>query len=63
MMKLSQKRTCNSCRALAGDSCDLGKKIKSVYFEVGIIKGYMPSEPCYKPLTSNDYFTAIELIK
>ncbi len=49
-MQLSQKRTCNKCRAYDGifTPCELGYKIQ-VYWDINLF--CRPLEPCYKPLT------------
>lgn len=51
-MKLSQKRTCDRCRALYigqyDSKCLLGYKIKN----------FSPETPCPKPCTNNDYIFA-----
>ena len=58
-MKLSQKKTCTSCRGDRGrDGCDL--RIKR-----GILKTilwtdfYKPLKPCLKPLTVSDFAEAM----
>ena len=53
-MKLSQKRTCNGCKAFDFDmgrgECELRVKID--------YKTLSPLEPCYKPKTIEEYFEA-----
>jgi hypothetical protein len=61
-MKLSQKRTCNSCKAESYDSrpyiarCELGFSVTEKNYE-GI-----PLEKCYKPLTNSQYVDAREIV-
>ena len=57
-MRLSQKRTCDKCRAFyvyTGDAhpeCSLGYEI--------ITEGYIPAEPCPKPITNKEYIEALD---
>ena len=60
-MKVSKKRTCNECRALDEVSymnCGLGYNNKGNYNPHLGINNIVPQEPCPKPKTWNDYFTA-----
>ena len=60
-MKLSQKKTCNKCKAFyvhtghPNPECSLGYKI--------ITEGYIPAEPCPKPITNREYIVAIDYYK
>lgn len=65
MLKISQKKNCNGCRALDGiylnSSCLLGYKVET--FEknrhFGIYES-RPLEPCPKPLRIEDYLLSLE---
>jgi hypothetical protein len=61
MIKLNQKRNCNSCKASEGFTCRLGKSVSESRRVYGIIIEYKPNEPCLKPLTNNDFIAAINL--
>lgn len=61
-MRLSQKKTCYSCKALCigtGDArCDLGYKMEVTWRPTNVgydLPVYTPLEPCYKPLTNKKY--------
>ena len=67
IMQLSQKRTCNGCRAYASyshaiNSCELGYKQISKYRKDIGITNYFPDEPCLKPLTVSDYSEAFQRV-
>jgi len=61
-MHLSQKKVCGNCRARGIDSskhCELGFKRKDVgYKPPFFISKMVPTEECYKPLTTKEYFEA-----
>jgi hypothetical protein len=62
-MKISLKKTCGSCRALThGCDCDLGFKSKKKYV-YGIPLSASPIEPCPKPITTVEYFYALNNFK
>lgn len=60
-MRLSQKRTCNGCRAYWARGregrCELGFKNR-VAKGAHLFVSHAPAEPCYKPLTNEEYFQA-----
>lgn len=63
-MNFSQKRTCNECKALEcypdyGKFCMLRYQIQA---KKGKSYEYQPLEPCYKPLTYQDYLIAVDII-
>lgn len=63
-MRLSQKRTCNGCKALnvADARCDLGVEIAILAAESDArFKKYRPNKECYKPTTNSDWVMSIEL--
>lgn len=67
-MKLSQKRSCNSCKALmskgyTGSDCCLGYKIEDAKVVFGTTVAYKPTEPCPKPLNNNDLCDATKHYK
>lgn len=53
-MKISQKRTCNGCKAEDLKSCALNYKVENV-FMLGRIVGNKPLEPCPKPKTHDEF--------
>lgn len=61
-MKLSQKKNCNGCKGgyystqPFSQHCELGCEVKSENY-TGI-----PQEPCYKPLTNNQYMDARNIL-
>lgn len=58
-MKLSQKKTCEGCRAWTGTrqgSCQLNFTNRNVSGQQW--KAPIPQEPCYKPRTYDEYMTA-----
>lgn len=61
-MRLSQKKNCNGCKAGYYESrpfcqrCELGYDVKSEKY-TGI-----PQEPCYKPLTNQQWLDARGLV-
>ena len=62
-MRISQKRTCNNCKAEVQGLCDLGydSDIYKVYH--GITVSYRPLEPCPKPITNPDWCIAMRNYK
>jgi uncharacterized protein (DUF1684 family) len=63
-MKLSQKRTCNGCKALnvVDARCDLGAEIAIDFSDADArFKKYRPKQKCYKPTTNNEWVMALEL--
>lgn len=58
-------KTCNGCKALISNRCELGYKIKSHSIKTSV--GYdlircEPEEECPKPLTNSDYCKSISKI-
>lgn len=54
------KKSCNNCKALDGDKCILGHKIKSnIMYENCIVLSYKPTEECEKPITIKALFEII----
>lgn len=67
-LKLSQKRTCNGCKALdayCSGYCDLHYKVKkSFYDKIGMtLDKYTPLEPCFKPMTNEDRLAAYDRLR
>lgn len=63
-MKLSQKKTCEGCRAYSEvNGCELGFNNCGPHDKVLGICSAAPQEPCYKPLNYKEYFEARELIQ
>ena len=61
-IRLSQKRTCNGCRACVSEwSCEFGYKVAPKGTIAGRIYMWKPLEPCYKPKTMSEYLLAKEL--
>jgi len=68
-MNLSQKKNCNSCRALLGTGahefeCLLGFSLRSEAVGTSYIPFYnlYPNEPCYKPKTYGQYIEARKIL-
>jgi len=52
----SQKRTCKGCRAGKNSKCELGFDTKEIIPVDGAVWSQLfPLEPCFKPLTNEDY--------
>ena len=63
-MKISQKKTCNNCRALTHDCrCELGYKIKAKYYAECIPINARPLEPCPAPKTVYESIEACRNLK
>lgn len=66
-LKLSQKKTCNGCRALSNISnkCDFGLATKDIQDNRGsfypMLPKIVPLGQCYKPKLSEDYYLAQKL--
>jgi len=62
-MKLSQKRTCNGCKALEDSSyaahCQLHIPVKPLKTVGGIVVSFKPLAPCPKPKTIKDWLRVI----
>lgn len=54
-MKFTQKKSCEGCRALSLDRCDLN--FKNRHDPIQPWKAPVPLEPCPKPQTYEQYFT------
>lgn len=69
-MKLSQKKTCEGCRAyLDGQgfrvtNCELGFRNKGAEMKIAgaVINRISPQEPCYKPRTISELYEAARLV-
>lgn len=63
-MKLSQKKTCNGCRAypleVYKSVCQLGVSIKRETVIDGVLYRFRPQDPCYKPLKTSDFVSLLE---
>lgn len=66
---ISQKRTCNGCRAIADIypnswSCSLGYEVKSIPLpDFPKITKPVPCEPCPKPLTYDAWIKAYQQMR
>ena len=60
-MRKSQKRNCERCKSLQHDGlCELKFKNRPTREVMGIQLGFVPIEPCYKPLTTSELMLALE---
>ncbi len=65
-MKLSQKRTCEGCRASTPryqTTCELGFNHKGELIKNLGVHRMVPQEPCYKPKTITELYQAYELVR
>lgn len=65
-MKLSQKKTCEGCRAFVESSsnmCELGFNNRGRHDAVLGMNIIQPQEPCYKPLTIAQLYEAKDIIQ
>jgi len=64
-MRISQKRTCERCRAIdyhrISPICLLGYRVKAKEVK-GTVLNSFPLEPCPKPITYSDYDIADSLM-
>ena len=49
------KRTCDGCKALDMEKCDLGYKTQKLYKEHSFLIKVKPLEECPKPKTNDEY--------
>jgi hypothetical protein len=59
------KKSCDGCRAVSGKNCSLGYNTTVIFKDMKYvtIETVVPTEPCPKPKTYNDFLYQLNLKK